>query len=177
MKRVLSIIIGLILVGCLTGCQSTKVETPVVEAPVEERVHPESIQVYINLNTPDVKVIEIPLNGKYEYDYDYTRGGGVAWVGDTAAGWGSFGNASKIVIEYFPFKDDEVLKISAYMNHPLDHMFKWYDEHRYNLCNGVQTCDNEKMNFYFFLRPFEDMYHYQLKDEYKVELYESLNLN
>ena len=126
MKRVLSIIFGLVLVGCLTGCQSTKVETPVVEAPVEEVVEisfPTSLHIdvtdltYLGNGKWDRKYLgayEIPMDGKIEFD---SPNDGL--IIDTNKNpiidghniGNEFGmNGKKIILEYFIYDDCVVLK-------------------------------------------------------------------
>ena len=131
MKRVLSIIFGLVLVGCLTGCQSTKVETPVVEAPVvEPHVHPATIRLELR-GFSTSGTVEIGLGEKLEFDaIDKDVEVQVFYPGDTQKTWGSGSTdfCKKIEIEYYVYDDNnEILKLTAYPIRPLSEgVINWY---------------------------------------------------
>ena len=119
MKRVLSIIFGLMLVGCLTGCQSTKVEEPVKPVEPEFRT---SLSIEVTEGTSlgnskwDKKVIgtyEVPRDGKIEFEnptglLQFLVKCDVHWDNKISIGVTS----KKVELEYFVYEDCEVLKIT-----------------------------------------------------------------
>ena len=154
MKRVLSIIFGLVLIGCLTGCQSTKVETPVVEAPVvEPHVHPATLHLELSGGLSKTGPFELGLGEKlkldvinkdfsieafYEGAYEKTWGEGVA-----------AGLCKSVDIEYYIYDDDdEILKITKYLNKPLSEgVINWYKSG-----NGWAIYEDGNLVTYLFLR-------------------------
>lgn len=186
MKRVLSIIFGLVLVGCLTGCQSTKAETPVVEAPVvEPHVHPATLRLELKgLSTSGT--VEIGLGEKLEFDIVDKDSAVLAFYpGMTEKTWGCGYNNNnelfkKIGIEYYVYDDNnEILKVSVYLHKHNENLAKWYKENQWR--NGVFYEEGNKLVTYVFLRikgpkdPNYDQYEEQKKEQaYFKYLYDTV---
>ena len=179
MKRVLSIIFGLVLVGCLTGCQSTKVETPVVEAPVEERVHPETQRLEIK-GLSKTGIVEIGLNEKWELDVvDKDASIRVFYDDGDSYGFGiSKDLVKKVEIEYYGWEDDEIIRITEYLNKSFgEGTIQWYKENCVGKRCFYEEKDNEDSKFYnyAFMRTYSDPdYRYLVVDKKREAFLESI---
>ena len=149
MKRVLSIIFGLVLVGCLTGCQSTKVETPVVEP----HVHPATLHLELSGGLSKTGPFELGLGEKLELDVinkDFSIE--AFYEGADEKSWGEGVAAAlckSVDVEYYIYDDDdEILKITKYLNRPLSEgVINWYKSY-----NGNTLYEDGKLVTYLFLR-------------------------
>ena len=113
MKKLLSIIFGLILIGCLTGCMSTKVEKSEYRTSLSIEVF-EVLSPWPNLQRKSLGVVEVPRDGKIEFEnpsdniLHFLVTCDVHY--DTKVSIGT--HARKVELEYFVYEDCEVLKMT-----------------------------------------------------------------
>ena len=165
MKRVLSIIFGLVLVGCLTGCQSTKVETPVVEAPVEERIHPATQRLELK-GLSKTGIVEIGLNEKWELDVVDDWIVTILMDGCKTSYGGKGLEYKKVDIEYFGWETDEIVIVTAYLNNPFNKEIA--DYWKKNYWGMGWFYEDSKIYIYYFLRTIGRDYDYKFEGEKKM---------